>query len=708
MEKFNALLHEKFKEMCSSGKLFRSNLSGDKIWKIYLESFPSEQDPIFRDPSSTEHNCNHCKNFIRRYGNIVSVDSNNKLVTIFDVVPDEEYVNSAREMANAIKNSKIANVFFETFDELNSLPYESCTKSSKVFKLGVDRNTKRYTQEEAEKYGVVKPNETRTFHHFHLFLPHQYVDTTGRSVESIMGDFRSDKEVFKRAMDEISLDTFNLVRELIPQGSLLDGTTHLHKLEKMIPLKEAYDKLAPAEKDNWCWVNSYKFPLSKFKNELIGVLCSELAEGEDLNKACQSWNKRVDPANYMKTTAPITQKQINEAKTFVEENGYLESFSRRMALIDDIKASEIKHISAGDGTIKTVSIFDGVKSTKSIHKRNEFDKVEEIGIEKFMKDIIPTCSSIELYLENRQSDNMVTLTTSVKEDSKPIFKWGNNYSWTFNGNLAGKSQIKQAVKDAGGNVDGVLNFRLAWNEKGGTDHSDLDAWAQEPNGTKIGFSTGYRKDRRGVRTSMSGQLDVDNTNPGRDMGVENITWIDKSKMKDGVYKFWVNQYSSRGSKGFQVEIEFDGEIYQYEYKKPVTGNVQVAEVILEKGIFTIKHLLPETNVSREIYGLSTNEFHKVNLVCLSPNHWGENNVGNKHYFFMLEGAKSPTSIRSFHNENLSSELEKHKRVMEVLGTTNMVPSIDKQLSGVGFNSTVRDEVILKLSGTFKRIVKIKF
>jgi hypothetical protein len=28
-----------------------------------------------------------------------------------------------------------------------------------------------------------------------------------------------------------------------------------------------------------------------------------------------------------------------------------------------------------------------------------------------------------------------------------MFKWNNNFSWTFNGNLAGKSQIKQAVKD---------------------------------------------------------------------------------------------------------------------------------------------------------------------------------------------------------------------------------------------------------------------
>ena len=106
--------------------------------------------------------------------------------------------------------------------------------------------------------------------------------------------------------------------------------------------------------------------------------------------------------------------------------------------------------------------------------------------------------------------------------------------------------------------------------------------------------------------------------------------------------------------------------------------------------------------------METNNFHKVNLVCLSPNHWGDNNVGNKHYFFMLETCKSPVPIRSFHNENLLPELAAHRKVLEVLGNTSTIESTDKQLSGLGFNATVRDELIVKLQGTHKRVIKIKF
>lgn len=183
-------------------------------------------------------------------------------------------------------------------------------------------------------------------------------------------------------------------------------------------------------------------------------------------------------------------------------------------------------------------------------------------------------------------------------------------------------------------------------------------------------------------------------------------------MKDGVYRFWVNQYQGVNSQGFKAEIEFDGEIYSYEYNQPVRGNVQVAEVTLKNGVFSIVHKLPETQSTKEIYGLPTNEFHKVNLVCLSPNHWEGNNVGNKHYFFMLEGSKVPTSIRSFHIENLAPDLLAHKRTLEVLGATHVIQpekqAKQKVLSGLGFNATVPDSIVLRLSGTHKRVVKVKF
>lgn len=698
MVEFTKMIQSQFDRMCATGKLFRSSLTGQQVWDLYINGFEKIHNPIFRDPESSTHNCNLCKNFIRRYGNIVAIDANYNVVSMFDVDAPEEFIPVAKAISNALKNAAILEVFFETFNELNSLPYESCNKNNAKFKLGIDKNVKRYTKEEAEKYGVVKPDEIKTFTHLHLFVPKQFVDMGSKSIESIMAEYRDAKNVFLRAMVEIPLDTLNLVKDLINQRSLLDGQTHLYKIEQVISMKRQYDLLSADKKDNWCWVNSYKLQFAKFKNELIGVLCTELAEGKELNDACQSWNKRVDPANYMKAVAPITKKLIEEAKKFVEENEYEESFNRRFATIDDIKASEILHVNVGKGEIKPVSIFDGVKSTSTRLKRSGFDGIDEVSIEKFMQDILPECTSVDVYLSNKHDGNLVSLTTVNIKESKPIFKWSNNYSWTFNGNLAGKSQIKEAVKTAGGRVDGILRFSIIWNEDGRS-IVDFDAHCKTP-ATEIYYSN--KQDR-----STMGWLDVDMIRPSK-LGVENITWQNKSQMHDGKYYFFNRNFDARDNSGFKAEIEIEGETYSYECLGNIKGDTAIATVTLKNGIFTIEHHQKESYSSKELYGLQTEQFHKVNLVCLSPNHWTGNNVGNKHYFFMLNNCKCQTSIRSFHAENLIPELAQHRKVLEVLGNTTMIEPSEKQLSGLGFNATVKDELIVQLQGSFKRTIKIKF
>lgn len=700
---FNQLIKDQFALMCKEPVLFRSKVSGDELWDLYINSFDPGDDPIFRDPNSTSHTCNNDKNFIRRYGNIVAIVDGG-FVTMFDKIPPyTKYSKSAEAMHLALVKAPIEDVFVETYDNLNQLlNYESTTKTQEQFKLGYEKTNKIYTQAEAEQYGVVTPGQVYTFYHFFVTLPNRFVDQSGKSVESIQGLHRDNKSVFKRGLDEISVDTLELVRDLIKQGSLLNGDSYLSKLETFITLAKEYKDVPSSRKDDWCWTKSHNLPFAKFRNELIGTLCVELTQGAEINEACKTWNKRADPANYMKATAPISSKQIAEAKKFVEENGYMESFDRRFAIIDDINVSEILHQNVTTDTVKTASVFDKVQpSTSTQHKRSQFDTIEEVTIEKFMKDILPTCTSVEAFLENRMSGNLVALTTANNPESKKAFKWSNNFGWTYHGNLAGKSMIKDAVQSKGGDVNGVLRFSIMWAEDNG-DNSDLDAHCMLPTRSAIYF---------GNKTTPIGRLDVDITQPFTQMpkgAVENITFPMLKAMPNGQYLFMVNQYSGRNSKGFKAEIEFNGETYNYEYNRSVSGKINVATVTLKDGQFTIEHHLPETASSKKLWNLDTNQFHKVNLVSLSPNFWGDNNIGNKHYLFMLEGCKSDVALRSFHNEFLNSELLEHRKVMEVLGETTKLEPATKQLCGLGFNSTVKDDLILKLSGTHKRTIKIKF
>ncbi len=182
-------------------------------------------------------------------------------------------------------------------------------------------------------------------------------------------------------------------------------------------------------------------------------------------------------------------------------------------------------------------------------------------------------------------------------------------------------------------------------------------------------------------------------------------------MLEGKYKVWVHQFTKRETVdvGFDFEIEFDGTIHSFHYDKAVNGNVLVAEFnyFHEDGIKFIQSL-KVAQTSREVWGISTHKFQKVSMIMGSPNHWDNHIVGNKHWFFILGNCKNDKQTRGFYNEFLSGDLEEHRKVFEVLGSKMKTAKCDNQLSGIGFSSTQRNNVLCKVTGAFSRTIKINF
>lgn len=653
-------------------------------WNLYLDSFPAGTNEIYRE--RRWHDCSCCRQFIKTIGNVVVI-KNGTITTIWDFRTDDStYQPVLDALSKFIKSHAVSDIYVSKFKKIGTL----------------------------QNYEELENGKVQEWTHFYAELPDNLVDRSSRSEGDIKGSFRDTRNVFKRSLDEITMDAIDTILELINSNTLYKGEEWKGMLGEFKKYKKEYDKLASeTEKDIYAWEQSVKagIAIGRIRNHSIGTLLVNVSEEMDLDTAVKKYEQIVAPANYKRPKAIYTKKMLEDAKKTITELGYLGSLQRRFANLDDITVNNIL-FSNRDATKRIVGaddIFGEMEKEVAVNPR-KFSKVDEISATDFIGKVIPTAKEVEVFVENKHDKNFVSMIAPCNKEAKTMFKWNNGLSWAYTGNIT-DSDMKQNVKAAGGNVDGVLRFSIQWNESG-KDNSDLDAHCIEPTGNEIYFGNC----RKPEVSKLGGQLDIDITQPNTQMpgkaSVENITWLDKSRMKSGVYKFFVNQYAARGSKGFKAEVEFDGEIYSFEYNRPVSGNVQVAEVILDSdGNFTIKEKLSGSSTisSRNIWGVNTNQFVPVSVISYSPNYFDEQDgIGHRHLFFFLKNCVNTEEPNGYYNEFLKNELAEHKRVFEALGAKCHVEDTDDQLSGIGFSMTKRAELIVKVKGATERIMKVKF
>ena len=670
-----------------SSRLFTVNVDTEELYNLYLDSFPAGTNEIYR--KRREYDCSCCRHFIRDVGNVVSI-KNGELHTIWGINPvsDDKYNVVAAALDAYVKQKAVLGVFLK-----------------KEKRIGTPENIEMLPTGKINKY-----------EHFFVDLPEICIfkECYGHTLEGDLSQFRDVRNVFKRSLDEISKEAVDTVLELIAQNSLYKGAEWKKQLTEFKNYQKEYGKLTDEQKELWIWEKSIAAGavIGKIRNHSIGTLLVNISEGMDLDLAVRKYEQIVAPVNYKRPKAIFTKKMLEDAKKTITELGYMDSLQRRFATLDDITVNNIlfSNKDAAKRITGAMDLFDEMEQDVAIDPKR-FSKVEEISAEDFIKNVLPVAKELEVYMENKHIQNMVSLIAPEVADAKTMFKWNNGMSWAYTGNIT-DSDIKENVKAAGGSVTGIVRFSIQWNDGNGKDNSDLDAHCLEPQGgDHIYFS-------HKISRYTGGELDIDITDPiyqcksNGGVAVENITYPSKERMKPGTYKFYVNQYSFRNSQGFKAEVEVNGEIHSYEYNTPVRGNVDVAEVILDQsGNFKVVDKLPGNcaTISKDVWGIKTLQFTPVSVVCYSPNYWDEQKgIGHQHLFFMLKDCINPEEPNGYYNEFLKPELEQHRRVFETLGAKAHVKDVDDQLSGVGFSLTKRNDLIIKVKGATERVVKVKF
>lgn len=675
---FAAKIAAAFQAM-SQGELHVVDIAGDDIWQAYLAAFPPGTNEIYR--VRTEHDGSYDRAFVRKLGNVVRL-KDGKVTSIWDTADlPAPYDVVAAVLAAKVRNAPIVGVY-----------------RTKEATLGYESSVEQ-----------LEGGATHRWYHFHAKIDRKHQAT---SPDEARGQINTNIGVYKRALTELKLSAFDDVLDLINSNGLYRGDEHK---ANVTALRALFLKAAGIDdaiaRNRFVWESFAANPMgvTLLRNTVIGTLLVDLSEGVPLETAVRSFESKVAPANYRRPTALITQRMVDDAAATLAHLGLESALDRRLAVMSDISVNNVLWV---DNSVKA-QMKDGIagllaKDVKAPKIKPE--NVVNIGMDQFVANILPVVSSMEVLFANPLAGNLVTLTAPGVADAEKLFKWNNGFAWSYAGNIA-DSEMRRAVQERGGRVDGVFRFTHMWNyEKRNASLMDLHVFMPGHGGQRGNNHGNYGNDNRvgwnhRKNFASGGVQDVDYVQaaPVGFVPVENITFPDIKKMPDGVYACAIHNWSFRSPTegGFKAEIEFGGQVFEYEHKRPLKQNewVEVAEVTLKNGQFTIDHKLPHGAASVEHWGLKTETFIKVNTLLLSPNFWDDQAVGNKHWFFILEGCATDEPTRGIYNEFLRNDLDKHRKVFEVLGNRTKCPASAEQLSGLGFSSTQRNTLTVRVKGT---------
>jgi len=650
---FRNQVQDQFKRLTTDPHVILISQSGkEEIFQSYLRSFPETEKQGF--------NCNSCNSFLRQFGSILIVNDKFEINTLWDFIPvgvDSYYAEVCKNLDQHVR---------EIHSIEKSLPFYS-----EFDKLGVEKNN------------ALKEGNVITWNHFHLRnLPFNKIKVDDIGTKT--GGRATIQDVFERTLALFTTEALDTVLDLITSNSIYRGQDYLKTVEAFIRLKKDYDTLEESKRLWFTWFHAIKNIHSDailgIKSSSIGGLIEDLSKGEDLTASVGKYEAKLAPANYKRPKALISPRMIEEAKKAVEELKIGSILHRRQAVETDLNINNIlfKNVDAKLAD----NIFDQLKDNAVTSARAIGNSAVLITIKDLIEKEFPKSLALEMLFENRHAGNLVSIVTG--DDSEQLFKWKNPFSWSYKNNLA--DSIAEKVKAAGGRLEGIMRGSLEWYN---TD--DLDLHIHYPEGGHIHW-------QQKQHPYMDAYLDVDmNVNGETITPVENIIFKNRSKLHSGTYLIVVNQFQQRNSTniGFSMEIEIEGVVHYLSYNQLVQGQIKVATIDYKDGKFTFTPLIESKEVQKDLWGLKTNQFHKVTYVMNSPNYW-DSEIGNKHYFFLIPGIKAEESVRPFFNEFLRPDLDAHRKVFETLGSSIKVEEKQNALGGLGFSQTMKNDFLMKI------------
>ena len=639
--------------------LFKTENS-DELFDIYLNNLPAYGRQYY--------NCNCCRSFINKVGGLVTID---------------EQGNTKSAMWN-MSSALLADIPF-------------FAKSIEAMRAHVERQ--KVTGVFLTDESLAGTPSTNGWTHLHCELPSCTINRSGvNTAGQAMAEKAQDHIVLMRSLNEFTLDTATKAMELIYSETLYRADRVKPVGEFFHRIKMKTDNATQAHKKNICWTAVAKASgtFTHVRSSVIGTLLSDIQEGLSFERVAQNFKEKMNPANYMRSQSAPTENAKAQAEKLVMELGLADSLRRRYARIEEIPEFVWKPKKNIISTQPAPSLFGHIPTKDKVDPTdNGLMPSSTMTWVKFARTVLPMATEMAVKVDN--PSRFIGLVTEAVDGAENIMQWNNPFSWYYHGGI--DAEMKARVEQAGGQYENVdMRCSLMWNT-----YTDLDLHCICPDGH---IHYGDKKPKRGT----GGVLDVDkNVSPETLTPVENIRWTNRSTIRNGRYKFYVNNFTNREkSNEFVVELEIHGEIYRF-YGNSTSGNVTAFEFDYYDGRVTF---LTNAGTATTNWTAPTNSFVDVTGITMSPNMWGgePKEKFGQHMFFLLDGVKdnSEGKGRGFFTETLTSELQPIRKTLEAFtGATPIERADEATACGVGYSTESDWNLVVKVkTGSATRLIKI--
>jgi len=368
-------INERFKSI--HGPLFTTNT--DRLFDIYLVNFPEDQRQY--------HNCHACKNFIKKFGGLVTIDKmGHTSSAIWNTEIDHDlYSKSIKAMQEYVSSQKVTGVFLS---------------SEKVWGQPVTGQWRHF---------YIEPDWSKKY----PFMHHGFSKNSGQAMAEKKDDFKN----VIRALKAFSIEHLNEALRLLKSEALYRSEKVIGPVQWLCDLYGAINNGKNKTNIIWSAVATAPAGFCHIRSSMAGTLLEDIASGMNFDQVSQRFAEKMHPLRYQRPQAAPRVGNIEQAEKLVEKLGIASSLERRFARLDEVQAlwkpSRIEPESRS-------GVFGHLKAKKT---GPIVVPPMDITWVKFSEKILPDAKQIKVKVP--YNGDFIALVTATNGDAPPILQWDN-------------------------------------------------------------------------------------------------------------------------------------------------------------------------------------------------------------------------------------------------------------------------------------------